>query len=69
MSALSLVLVVGFVLLVVAVSPRLIALFGNDAPGESFRSELAALEKKKEALRQIQQEGRDPSGRKQPPAA
>ena len=69
MSALSLVLVVGFVVLVVALSPRLIAWFRNDSPSESLRIELEALERKKELLRQLQRGGGEPPGIRQPPAA
>ena len=52
MSALTLVLIVGFVLLVVALSPRVAAWFSRDASQDSFRTELDALERKKEMLRQ-----------------
>ena len=69
MSALSLVLVVGFVVLVVAVSPRVIAWFAGSSPSESLRIEAEALERKKELLRQLQQSGGEHPGMKQPPAA
>ena len=53
MSALGLVLVVGLVFLLVALSPRVIAWFGHDASRDSLRAELEALEQKKEMLRQM----------------
>jgi hypothetical protein len=59
MSPLSLVLVVVLVLLVVALSPRVAAWVSRDASREGLRTELEALERKKEMLRQA----------KQPPAA
>lgn len=59
MSVLTLVLIVGLVLLAVALSPRVVAWFNQDASRDSFRTELEALERKKEMLRQA----------KQPPAA
>ena len=55
MTVLTLVLTVGFVLLVVALSPRVVAWFNHDASRDSLRSELEALERKKEMLRQAQQ--------------
>lgn len=69
MSALALVLVVGSVLLVVAFSPRLAAWLGGDAARESLRTELEALEHKKELLRQLQGGRQESPGVKQPPAA
>jgi hypothetical protein len=70
MSALSLVLVVGLVLLGVAVSPRLAAWWTGDAARASLKAELDALENKKGMLRQIQDSGDEdtPSARR-PPAA
>lgn len=70
MSALSLVLIVGLVLLLVALSPRLSAWTSGSAARESLATELAALERKKEMLRQIQDSGDEdaPSARR-PPAA
>jgi hypothetical protein len=59
MSALTLLLIVGIVLLVLALSPRVSAWFRRDAAHDGLRSELEALERKKEMLRQA----------KQPPAA
>ena len=59
MSPLTLVLVVVLVLLVVALSPRVAVWFSRDASRESLRTELEALERKKEMLRRA----------KQPPAA
>jgi hypothetical protein len=54
MSALTLVLVVTLVLLVVTFSPKVAAWFGRDASRDSLRTELEALERKKEMLRQMQ---------------
>ena len=69
MSAQSLVLVVGLVLLGIAVSPRVAAWLSRDAASESLRSELEALEKKKELLRALQDGDPQHPGMKQPPAA
>lgn len=68
MSALSLVLVVGFVLLALAFSPRVARWFGRDASRESLRTELEALERKKEMLKQMQTPVSTEKA-KQPPAA
>lgn len=59
MTVLTLVLIVGSVLLVLALSPRVVAWFNHDASRDSLQTELEALERKKEMLRQA----------KQPPAA
>ena len=68
MSALGLVLVVGFVVLVVALSPRVAAWFSHDASRDSLRAELEALERKKEMLRQMKTPASTEQAR-QPPAA
>jgi hypothetical protein len=68
MSALGLVLVVGLVLLILAFSPRVAGWLGRDASRESLRTELEALERKKEMLRQMQTPPSTPQAR-QPPAA
>ena len=55
MTALTLVLTVGSVFLVVALSPRVAAWFSRDVSHDSLRTELDALERKKEMLRQARQ--------------
>lgn len=68
MPAFGLVLVVGSVFLVVAVSPRVAAWFSRDASRDSLRTELEALEQKKEMLRQMKTPASSSQAR-QPPAA
>lgn len=69
MPALSLVLVVGFAILFLTVSPKVVAWFG-DGPRESLRAELDALERKKEMLRHLKNDVPERvTGVKQPPAA
>ena len=68
MSALALVLVVGFVFLVIAFSPRVAAWFSHYASRDSLRTELEALERKKEILRQMKTPVSESEAR-QPPAA
>ena len=55
MSALTLVLIVGLVVLVIALSPRVAGWFSHGAPQDSLRNELEALERKKEILRKARQ--------------
>ena len=68
MSALGLVLVVGVVFLALGLSPRVAAWFSRDASGDGLRTELEALERKKEMLRQMKTPVSSEQAR-QPPAA
>ena len=68
MSTLGLVLVVGVVFLTVGLSPRVGAWFSRDSSGDGLRTELEALERKKEMLRQMKTPVSSEQAR-QPPAA
>ena len=67
MSALGLVLVVGVVFLVVGLSPR-VAAWVRDSSGDGLGTELEALERKKEMLRQMKTPASSEQARR-PPAA